>query len=54
MAGTGRAASQPAISTGLRPYRSDWVPAKKLVTAFTAPNARMNVSALLNAASPKT
>jgi hypothetical protein len=25
--GTGRATSQPAISTGLRPYRSDQVPA---------------------------
>ena len=26
--GTGRATSQPATSTGLRPYRSDQVPAK--------------------------
>ena len=48
--GIGSAASHPATSTGLRPNRSDRVPAKKLVTALTAPNARMNVSALLNAA----
>src|SRR5438067_3871887 len=48
--GIGRATSHPETSTGLRPNRSDSVPAKKLVTALTAPNARMNVSALVNAA----
>ena len=36
----------PATSTGLRPYRSDSVLNEELVTALTAPNARMNVSAL--------
>ena len=35
---------QPATRTGLRPNRSDNVPAKKLVTALTIPNAAMNVS----------
>ena len=35
--GAGRATSHPATRTGLRPYRSDRVPAKKLVTALTAP-----------------
>jgi hypothetical protein len=45
----GSATSQPATRTGLRPNRSDRVPAKKLVTALTAPNARMNVRALVNA-----
>ena len=48
--GIGSATSHPATSTGLRPNRSDSVPAKKLVTALTAPNARMNVSALPSAA----
>lgn len=28
MSGTGRAASQPVMKTGLRPYRSESVPAK--------------------------
>ena len=35
--------SHPAIRTGLRPYRSDRVPAKKFVAALTAPNATINV-----------
>src|SRR5687768_7549829 len=52
--GTGRPASQPATSTGLRPQRSDSVPAKKLVTALTAPNAAMNVNAAVNAVSPNS
>ena len=38
----------------MRPYRSDSVPAKKLVAAFVAPNARMKVSAAVYAVSPKT
>ena len=41
--------SQPATSTGLRPTRSESVPAKKFVAAFTAPNATMNVSVAVNA-----
>ena len=41
IAGTGSATSQPATSTGLRPKRSDRVPAKKLVTALTSPKATM-------------
>ena len=45
MNGTGRPISQPATSTGLRPTRSESVPAKKLVAAFTTPKATMNVSA---------
>ena len=52
--GTGRPMSQPATRTGLRPKRSDSVPAKKLVAAFTAPNATMKVSAAVNAVSPNT
>jgi hypothetical protein len=52
--GTGRPISHPATSTGLRPTRSDSVPAKKLVAALTAPNATMKVSADVNAVSPKT
>jgi hypothetical protein len=40
-AGTGSATSQPATSTGLRPYRSARVPARKLVTALVAPKAAM-------------
>ena len=52
--GTGRPMSQPATSTGLRPYRSERVPAKKLVAAFTTPKATMNVSAAVNAVSPNT
>jgi|GEM_PF-1849778 hypothetical protein len=43
--GTGSPTSQPATRTGLRPIRSESVPAKKLVIAFVAPNATMNVSA---------
>ena len=42
--GTGMAMIQPATRTGLRPKRSDRVPAKKFVAAFTMPNAAMNVS----------
>jgi hypothetical protein len=45
--GTGRPASHPAISTGLRPYRSDSAPAAKFVSDLTTPNARMKVSALV-------
>ena len=41
ISGTGMPTSQPASRTGLRPYRSDRVPAKKLVTALVAPKARM-------------
>lgn len=41
IAGTGSATSHPATSTGLRPYRSERVPAAKLVTAFVEPKARM-------------
>ena len=52
--GTGRPISQPAISTGLRPKRSDRVPAKKLVPAFTMPNAAMNVSVEENAVRPNS
>ena len=52
--GTGTPITHPATSTGLRPYRSDRVPAKKLVTAFTAPKAAMNVSVAVNAVSPNT
>lgn len=43
--GTGHQFIRQATSTGLRPYRSERVPAKKLVTALTAPKARMNVAA---------
>ncbi len=39
--GTGTATSQPVTSTGLRPARSEIVPAKKLVAAFTTPKATM-------------
>ena len=52
--GTGMPISQPAISTGLRPNRSDRVPAKKLVPAFTIPNAAMNVSVEENAVRPNS
>ena len=52
--GTGRPTIQPVTSTGLRPYRSDRVPAKKLVAALTMPKATMNVSAAVNAVSPNT
>ena len=45
---------QPATSTGLRPKRSERVPAKKLVAAFTMPNATMNVSVAVNAVSPNS
>ena len=52
--GTGMAMSQPATRTGLRPKRSDRVPAKKLVAAFTMPNAAMNVSVDEKAVSPNS
>ena len=52
--GTGMAMIQPATSTGLRPKRSDRVPAKKLVAAFTIPNAAMKVSVEENAVSPNS
>ena len=52
--GTGIAISHPARSTGLRPYRSDRVPAKKLVTALTRPKAAMNESPPTRAVSPNT
>jgi hypothetical protein len=47
--GTGSPMSQPATRTGLRPTRSEKVPAKKLVAALTAPKARMKVRAAVNA-----
>ncbi len=50
--GIGTAMIQPATRTGLRPKRSDSVPAKKFVAAFTAPKATMNVSVAVNAVSP--
>ena len=37
--------THPVTSIGLRPSRSDKVPATKLVAAFTNPKATMNVSA---------
>ena len=43
--GTGSPMSHPATSIGLRPSRSDKVPATKLVTAFTNPKATMKVIA---------
>ena len=52
--GTGRPMIQPATRTGLRPTRSDSVPAKKLVIALTTPNATMNVSVAVNAVRPNT
>jgi len=52
--GTGRPMSQPATRTGLRPTRSDRVPAKKFVTALTAPNATMKVNTAVNAVRPNT
>ena len=52
--GIGRAMIQPATSTGLRPNRSESVPAKKLVAAFTTPNATMNVSVAVKAVSPNS
>ena len=42
--GTGRPISQPATRTGLRPYRSDRVPAARLVSALVMPKATMKVS----------
>ena len=54
MSGTGTPMIQPATRTGLRPTRSERVPAKKLVAAFTTPNATMNVSVAVNAVMPKT
>ena len=42
---TGSPMSHPATSIGLRPSRSDKVPATKLVAAFTNPKATMKVSA---------
>ena len=47
--GTGSPISQPATRTGLRPTRSESVPAKKFVIALTAPNAAMNVRVAVNA-----
>src|SRR5260370_41389916 len=47
--GTGRPISQPATRTGLRPMRSDRVPAEEVVAAFTAPKARMKLNAALEA-----
>src|SRR5205823_12519057 len=47
--GTGRPMSQPATRTGLRPTRSDSVPAKKFVIALTTPNAAMNVRVAVKA-----
>jgi hypothetical protein len=47
--GTGRPISQPEMRTGLRPTRSESVPAKKLVIALTMPNAAMNVSVAVKA-----
>ena len=44
----------PAMRTGLRPKRSERVPAKKLVAAFTMPNAAMKVSVEENAVSPNS
>lgn len=52
--GTGTPTSQPATSTGLRPKRSESVPAKKLVIAFVTPNATMNVSVAVRAVRPNT
>jgi hypothetical protein len=52
--GTGIANNHPVTRTGLRPTRSDRVPAKKFVAALTTPNATMNVSADVNAVSPNT
>ena len=52
--GTGRATSQPATSTCLRPYRSPSRPAKRLLTAFTSPKVAMNESAALLEASPNS
>ena len=45
--GTGRPTSQPATSTGLRPKRSESVPATKLVAALVAPKATMKVRVAL-------
>ena len=42
-------ALKAATSIGLRPTRSERVPAKKLVAAFTAPKAKMKVSAAVKA-----
>ena len=39
ISGTGTANSQPASSTGLRPYRSEKAPANQLVIALVIPNA---------------
>ncbi len=39
ISGTGTANSQPAMSTGRRPYRSDQVPARKFAPALVTPNA---------------
>ena len=52
--GTGSPMIQPEIRTGLRPYRSENVPAKKFVAALTAPNAAMNVSVAVNAVRPNS
>jgi hypothetical protein len=52
--GTGIPTSQPAMSTGLRPKRSDSVPARKFVAAFTIPKATMKVSVAEKAVSPNS
>ena len=54
MSGTGTPMSQPATSTGLRPYRSDSAPAARFVAAFVNPKAMRNVSADATPVSPKT
>jgi hypothetical protein len=43
--GMGKARIHPVTSTGFGPTRSEMVPAKKLVTAFTAPKATIYASA---------
>ncbi len=52
--GTGRPNSHPATKTGLRPKRSERVPAKKLVIALTNPNATMNVMAAVAPVNPNS
>jgi len=52
--GTGIATSQPARSTGLRPYRSPSRPATKLVAAFTTPKVATKESTAPRDASPNS
>ena len=52
--GTGKPISQPAISTGLRPARSERVPATKFITALLRPKATMKVNAVVSAVNPNT